>query len=129
MREGSRGRNLSGEEVNFEQEAEVGRFHKGCVCFVSILLPQLKVDNLHRLSVPTNLDQASISDLTTGPVYSKEYLSELKASTQTTPAKSTAAAATTYDSDLSFDASELAGAVVVDIPMDTGWSAAGAYSF
>jgi hypothetical protein len=39
----------------------------------------------HRSGLPPNLDQVSISPRNSGPTYSKAYLSELKASTPSTP--------------------------------------------
>lgn len=70
------------------------------------------------MSLPANLDQASISPQGS-PVYSKEYLSELKASTPSTRAP--IPPITTYDSDMSFDASELAGAVVENADEIGAW--------
>ncbi|TDL23255.1 hypothetical protein BD410DRAFT_787584 [Rickenella mellea] len=64
------------------------------------------------VALPYDLEQASISD-TSGPIYDKEYLSQLKASTPSTPAKQPPM--TTYDSDMSFDASELSGAVIENL--------------
>ena len=71
---------------------------------------------LNRLTLPANLDQASITAQTHSSVqYTKEYLSELKASTLSAP--TSRPPVTTNDSDLSFDASEMAGAVIVDTEM------------
>jgi GC-rich sequence DNA-binding factor len=66
------------------------------------------VSNCGRVSVPTNLDQASIS---TGPSYTKAYLDELKASTPSTPPVRAPIPQT--DSDTSFDVSfDIDGAIV-----------------
>lgn len=70
--------------------------------------------------LPSNLDQASITPQSSGIVYSKEYLSELKASTLSTPSPSARQPAASYDSDLTFDASELAGAIIIDDSLPTG---------
>ena len=62
----------------------------------------------YRVSLPSSLDQASIS---TGPSYTKAYLSELKASTPSTPAVRAPIPQT--ESDTSFDVSfDIDGAVV-----------------
>lgn len=55
---------------------------------------------------------------TSGPKYSKEYLSELKASTPSTPSNQKITSST--ESDTPFDVGELAGAIVVDESMDLG---------
>ena len=52
----------------------------------------------------------------TGPSYSKEYLSELKASTPSTP--SNPKPNDSYDAELSFDGSEISGALVVNDSAD-----------
>ena len=49
----------------------------------------------------------------TSVVYSKEYLSELRAGTMSTPSRDHSPRPN-YDSDLVFDESEMAGAVIVD---------------
>lgn len=49
-------------------------------------------------------------------MYTKEYLSELKSSTLSTP-PAARPPITNYDTDMSFDATELAGAVIVDTEM------------
>ncbi|KAH8114705.1 nineteen complex-related protein 2-domain-containing protein [Phellopilus nigrolimitatus] len=67
------------------------------------------------ITLPSNLDQASISSQSSGVVYSKEYLSELKASTQSAPTNLPPVG--NYESDMALDANEIDGAVIVDQEM------------
>ena len=53
-------------------------------------------------------------------VYSKEYLSELRASTQSVPSPSRVPGSNGVDSEMVLDASEAAGAVIVGEEMTSG---------
>ncbi|KAI5121072.1 hypothetical protein M0805_008586 [Coniferiporia weirii] len=69
------------------------------------------------VSLPSNLDQASITPQFSGIVYSKEYLSELKASTLSAP--SNPPPEDSHDAVMELDESELSGAVIMDQEMTT----------
>ncbi|KLO08660.1 hypothetical protein SCHPADRAFT_944262 [Schizopora paradoxa] len=85
---------------------------------------KVKKSNLSRKlklgsSTPLRSDIDGPEDLgasVSSPKYSKEYLSELKAGTPSTP--SNQKTASSNDSDLSFDIEELSGAVIVDESME-----------
>ncbi len=65
-----------------------------------------------RVALPSNLDQATITQ-SSGPIYSKEYLSELKANTPST--RPVRPPVTGEDVDMTLDADELSGALVEDV--------------
>lgn len=70
------------------------------------------------LALPENLDQASISPQSSGVVYSKEYLSELKANTLSAPPPP--ANAQKNEPEMLLDVSEAEGAVIVNHEMASG---------
>ncbi|EJC98047.1 uncharacterized protein FOMMEDRAFT_97947 [Fomitiporia mediterranea MF3/22] len=74
---------------------------------------------LASIALPSGLDQVTATPQTSGGVYSKEYLTELRASTQAAPS-AVHTLDPTPDSDIVLDASEMAGAVIVDETVATG---------
>lgn len=83
----------------------------------TLLQPTIFTHNLS-LGLPENLDQASITSPSSGVVYSKEYLSELKASTLSAPPPPSAPQKD--DTEMLLDASEAEGAIIVDQEMASG---------
>ncbi|KAG8743383.1 hypothetical protein FRC12_015064 [Ceratobasidium sp. 428] len=73
-----------------------------------------KLANPAALRMPDSLEQASISRTSSGPVYDKAYLDELKAATLSAPTPAT------QDVEMTLDIEEADGAMVVDNELDAG---------